>query len=229
MTSGTPRAGLSRPGDRSGVTTRSVRLYQAQTVARPILPDPTTVAHPQRAADIRSPACSASEPATRCYPTGLLERLRDRPEPAAPAHPRSSGAAARARAAALGAAPCVLAAGALFVCTQLPVAPRLGAAAPAGVGAPRTSDVPAAEAAASTTPAGTAPAAAQPSPGVPPAPRTAAELLARGRYGEALDAYQRLARAHPERSVYAHMAAMIARRCAQRAARGDATCTREAP
>jgi hypothetical protein len=61
--------------------------------------------------------------------------------------------------------------------------------------------------------------------GRPPSPRAAAELLARGHYPEALEVYLQLAQAHRDRSVYAHVAALIERRwterCAQASAAGE--------
>jgi hypothetical protein len=41
-------------------------------------------------------------------------------------------------------------------------------------------------------------------------------LLARGRYLEALEVYRQLAQANPDRSVYAHVAALIERRWTER-------------
>ncbi len=56
----------------------------------------------------------------------------------------------------------------------------------------------------------------------PPSPRAAAELLARGRYLEALEVYRQLAQANPDRSVYAHVAALIERRSTERCAQAKA-------
>jgi len=55
-----------------------------------------------------------------------------------------------------------------------------------------------------------------------PSPRTAAEFLARGRHPEALDAYRQLARTHPERNVYGHLATVIERRWTERCAQAEA-------
>jgi hypothetical protein len=61
-----------------------------------------------------------------------------------------------------------------------------------------------------------------PSRARPPSPRAAAELLARGRYPEALEVYRQLAQANPDRSVYAHVAALIERRTTERCAQAKA-------
>jgi hypothetical protein len=59
--------------------TRPVALYRAQPVVHATLvPEPTTTIHRSLARAVRTAKPDANEPATRCYPSGLLEELHGR-------------------------------------------------------------------------------------------------------------------------------------------------------
>jgi hypothetical protein len=205
--------------DASLAPTRAVALYQVQTVARPALVDATL-------------------PATRAYATGMLEQLE--PALSAPASRVGPVHALRGRRGlVLGAAAlCFLGAATLAVTV---VYVHAGVPATKAASAPSTrAEDGAAETEvrrAAAAPAVHAPqlahaerdmASATASAVPSPAPRVAAESLARGRYREALVAYRQLAQDRPSQPVFAHVAAVLARRlarhCEQSESAGDAAC-----
>jgi hypothetical protein len=205
-----------------------VPLYQVQTVARPVHPD-------------------LAQPATRAYAAGMLEQLRPKLTAQA-SQPVEARVRVRARArrswlalAAVSCLACAAAAGALLREQTTAAAIDLAAAArptdAADTVAVRAATRSARDPALAPTPRAelAAGAAAHPaaSGGPLPSPRAAAELLARGRYRQALDAYRALAQASPGRPVFAHvteaLARKLARRCERRAAEGDVACLDEHP
>jgi hypothetical protein len=261
--------------------TRPVALYRAQPVVRSTLvPEPTTTLHRSLASAVRSAKRGAIEPATRCYPSGLLEELQGRGDASvlgsASSEPTRSVAAPRAQAetaarsrrwprpvaAALSRRSAALVGVCFAVAVGVVLWPRpaaparhsdtapFGASNAAGASASAASSRPdrTSTARARAQPSASSPAqppssevqqppprahasslrALPSSPGTPPSPRVAAEALARGRYREALDAYRQLADANPDSRVYAHLAAVIARRwterCAQAESSGEAPC-----